>query len=44
MLYTEEFARRKDKNNYYIANSQEEVIDYINKCKSKVKTKKKTIE
>lgn len=44
MLYTDKFAREKDRGHYYIANSQEEVIDYINKCKSKVKTKKKTIE
>ena len=45
MLYTEEFAREKDKNNYYIANTQEEVLNYIGKyTKSKVKVKKKTIE
>ena len=44
MLYTDKFAREKDRGHYYIANSREEVIDYINKCKSKVKTKKKTIE
>lgn len=44
MLYTDGFAREKDKRHYYIANTQDEVIDYINKYRPKVKIKKKTIE
>lgn len=44
MLYADKFAREKDRKHYYIANTQEEVIDYINKYKPKAKSKKKTIE
>ena len=41
MLYLNGFAREKDKKNYYIANTKEEVIEYINKYKPKIKIKKK---
>ena len=44
MLYADKFVREKDRCNYYIANTQEEVIDYINKYKMNAKTKKKTID
>lgn len=44
MLYADGFAREKDRRHYHIANTQEEVIEYINKYKPKVKTKKRTIE
>ena len=44
MLYAEKFVRENDRRNYYIASTQEEVIDCINKHKMNVKAKKKTIE
>ena len=43
MLYADKFAREKDRR-HYIANTQKEVIEYINKNKPNVKVKKKTIE